>query len=113
MSNDQDWPWDQPKNAMALTTTQVMSTGAPILRVTHYEDDHSWAFVCGTTEDMKDVLTVLMEHVVNDDPTLAEIADLEPGWTAYRDAVGAPWERQKDSAEDDDEMDISFTLEED
>ena len=49
-ANDR-WPFDQAPNVAALTTRQVLERNFPILIVTHYADDDSWAFVCGTTED--------------------------------------------------------------
>jgi len=27
------------------------------------------------------------------DPSVAEVADLAPGWVAWREAVGQPWRR--------------------
>ena len=98
------WPWDQEENCATITTRQVMSGGYPILSVTHYEDDHSWAFTCGTTNDEGDALVVLMKNVVDLDPTLEEIADLEPGWSAYREKVGAPWVREQNPPEEDVEI---------
>jgi hypothetical protein len=49
-----DWPFDQAPNVAAITTRQVLEDGMPILRVTHYGDDHSWAVVCGTTSNTED-----------------------------------------------------------
>ena len=37
-----------------------------------------------------------MSHLVELDPTIVSIADLEPGWVAYREAVGEPWTRYAD-----------------
>ena len=36
-----------------------------------------------------------MGRIVDLDPTLVTIADLPPGWSASREAVGSPWERHK------------------
>lgn len=99
---DKDWIWDQTRDTGTLTTRQVMEQGAPILVVTHFPDDHSWAFTCGLAEDEKDVLIVAMEDVIALDPTLSEISDLEPGWSAYRDSLDAPWEFEEDIEEEDD-----------
>lgn len=93
---DNSWPFDQPKNAAAITTRQVLREGFPILSVVHYSDDHSWSFTCGTTSDAKDGLVVGMDCILEMDPTLASIADLPPGWGAHRESVGATWERWKD-----------------
>jgi len=88
------WPFDQDPNVGALTTRQVLELNLPILVVTHYSDDHSWAFVCGTTEQYKeDGRLVCMADVLKRDPSLREIADLPPGWSAERDNVGSEWLR--------------------
>ena len=87
------WPFDQDKNAAALTTRQVLREGFPILDVFHHSDDDSWSFSCGTTNDTEDLLIVGMDCIVEIDPSLVSIADLPPGWRACRDEVGAPWER--------------------
>jgi hypothetical protein len=88
-----DWPFDQAPNVAAITTRQVIEDGLPILRVTHYVDDHSWAFVCGTTGKTEDGRVIGMAEALKLDPTLRTISDLPPGWTAWREAVGASWNR--------------------
>ncbi|HEX8523879.1 MAG TPA: hypothetical protein VF669_16615 [Tepidisphaeraceae bacterium] len=91
-----DWPFDQGKRVAAITTRQVLKEGLPILRVMHYADDHDWAFVCGTTDVTEDGRVIAMEEALKLDPTLRTIADLPPGWTAWRNHVGAPWHRSRD-----------------
>jgi hypothetical protein len=91
-----NWPFDQAENVTAITTVHVLERRLPILRVTHYDDDHSWAFVCGTTNDVKDGRVIGMGCAVELDPTLRTIADLPPGWNAWRESVGAAWHREKD-----------------
>lgn len=105
-NNDDDnngWIWDQTEDTATITTRQVAEQGLPVLVVTHFADDHSWAFTCGVSEDENDVMIVAMETIINLDPTLSEIADLEPGWSAYRDAIGAPWEFEEDIDEDEED----------
>jgi hypothetical protein len=65
--------------------------------VTHYEDDHSWAFLDGQPHDTSEGLIVAMSTVVEGHPDLNEIAHLPAGWTAIRTAEGQPWTRQKDT----------------
>ncbi|EOV0164568.1 hypothetical protein ACTHEE_004611 [Vibrio parahaemolyticus] len=55
-----NWSFDQDKNVAALITKQVVEQGLPILQVIHYSDDHSWAFMCGTTSNPSDTLVVSM-----------------------------------------------------
>ncbi|WP_139163817.1 hypothetical protein [Desulfoluna spongiiphila] len=90
------WPFDQASNVTAITTRQVLEDGHPILRVTHYSDDHSWAFLCGTTDNTDDGRIVGMGTALQIDPSLRDIADLPVGWCALRKSVDSPWQRAKD-----------------
>jgi hypothetical protein len=87
------WPFDQKQNVAAITTRQVLEDGYPILRVIHYLDDHSWAFTCGSTDDVNDGRVICMQTVIALDPSITEIADLPPGWGAWREVVGGDWQR--------------------
>jgi hypothetical protein len=73
--------------------------GEPVLVVTHYEDDHSWAFLDGKPFDPAAALLVAMSEVAEQHPELAEMASLPPGWSAHRSAVGKPWSRKRDEWE--------------
>lgn len=101
MSNNYDtgaeeWPFDQAPNVAALTTRQVIELNFPICQVTHYVDDHSWAFLCGTTTEEDDYRVIHMGHVWTLDKSLREVADLPPGWSAWRESTSAPWERYQE-----------------
>ena len=91
--HDTDWPFDQGPRVAAITTVNVIERGAPILVVVHYEDDDSWAFLCGTTNDEADGRVIGMGEAVRRDPSLRDVADLPPGWKAWRPRVGAAWLR--------------------
>jgi hypothetical protein len=67
----------------------------PILVVQHYADDHSWAFLCGTTDSTEDGRVVGMATALQLDPTLRSIADLPPGWIARRQRIGGEWVRER------------------
>ena len=45
---------------------------------------------------MEDAQLVAMKTVVSIDPTVAEVADLLPGWSAERTSVGGEWSRTQD-----------------
>lgn len=97
--SDPNWKFDQEKNVGAITTKQVFNDGLPILLAIHYGDDCSWAFLCDTTDDEDDSQLVTMEEIVAMDPSLEEIADLPPGWIAFRDHLGDKWERMPEEEE--------------
>jgi hypothetical protein len=97
--SEEDWPFDQAPNVAAISTRQVIELDYPILLVTHYEDDHSWAFLCGTTEGSDDGRVIGMGNALNRDPTLRQIADLPPGWSARRKGKDSEWVKYPETTE--------------
>lgn len=88
------WLFDQSPSTAALTTRQVLEKDAGILVVIHYEEDHSWAFLCGNTDSDEDGRVIGMGTALRLDPTLMQVADLLPGWVAERKRVGGVWHRR-------------------
>ena len=94
-----EWPFDQEPSVAAITTRQVLELHLPVLVVSHYSNDHSWAFVCGTTDDYReDGRVVCMADILKSDPSLCHIADLPPGWSAERNDRDSEWRRYPDAA---------------
>ncbi len=91
-----DWPFDQTRNTATVTAEAVTKGEKPILLVSHYSDDHSWAFLTGEAFSMDDAQLIALQEIVNLDPTVMSIADLEPGWSAERSTVGGEWRRYED-----------------
>lgn len=85
-----DWPFHDAPNFSAFTTRQVMERLEPILVVCHEEDDGAWQFIGGPWED-EDLIIICLEHAVERDPSVRELADLPRGWGARRVGEGAPW----------------------
>jgi len=81
------WPFDQAPNVAAITTRHVIERRFPILCVTHYSDDHSWGFVCGTTDVTEDGRVISMSEALEIDPTLREVADNLGGAIHVRQTV--------------------------
>ena len=92
----ENWIFDQAPSVAAVTTRQVVREGFPVLVVSHYEEDHSWGFFCGTTDKSEDLMLVSMSEVLNVNPDLENIADLPPGWSAERSAKDKEWRIYKD-----------------
>ena len=92
MADEQDWPFDQPPDAAAITIRAVLD-GSPILLVSHDADDDGWQFLDGSEVDVDNAALISMAHAVALDPSIREVADLPPGWTAWRSAAGEPWQR--------------------
>lgn len=79
---------------LAVITTSVVLAGAPILMVTHDEDDGGWQFLCGTTNDPEDGRIVGLAHIVARDPSVLRVADLPLGWVAFRSSPADEWTRE-------------------
>lgn len=98
MASD-DWPFDQPRNCAAITIRSVVFDGAPILHVTHDEDDHGWQFLGWEDADVSQGAVVCLAEIVKLDPSVLEVADLPPGWHAWRKSKSSPWTRERRTAD--------------
>jgi hypothetical protein len=90
-----DWPFDQPRNCATITTTHVLRGGHDIIYVFHDEDDHGWQFHWAGEKDVADSMVVCLSEIVDHDPSVLDVADLPPGWKAWREKRGAAWHRAK------------------
>jgi hypothetical protein len=87
------WPFDQTPDTAALVSKSVMYEGHPILLVTHDEHDHGWQLLDGA-DPPSDFVHVCMSHAVSLDASVVDLADLPPGWCAWRASVEIPWSRE-------------------
>lgn len=92
-----NWMFDQLPNVACIAGRDVMS-GSPVLCVVHFEDDLSWAFSDAEGNDAAQAMVVAMSEVLELHAELNCLADLAPGWTATRSAVGETWQRQQELA---------------
>lgn len=88
------WPFDQPKNCGTILSRAVLEGRKAITFVSHDEDDHAWQFLDDDTVEPEQAALVCLSAVPQIDPSVLEIADLEPGWIATRTDINAPWVRQ-------------------
>ena len=98
-----DWPWDQPRNCATMTERAIIEDGAPILLVAHDLNDHGWQFLGGGPWIAANAMIVCLSRIPELDPAVIELADLPPGWMAWRKSKGAPWTREPDPSSGDDD----------
>jgi hypothetical protein len=96
--SEPEWPFDQPRNAASISLRSIVFGGDPILHVTHDEDDHGWQFLSFEEAREDDVCVVGLQTIVRKDPSVLELADLPPGWHAWRATSNAPWQRAPNTA---------------
>jgi hypothetical protein len=94
MMTEAKWQFDDPPNVATITVRQIIEGGAPILLVARDIDDGGWQFLTGGEFDVADGMVVSLRNIFERDPTIAELADLEPGWQATRKRIGAAWQRR-------------------
>jgi hypothetical protein len=87
-----DWPFSQPQNRAAFTSTHTTERHQPILLAVHDHDD-TWQFLWGGAVTEADAKVFCLGCMYALDPSIAELADLPAGWQAERGAPGGPWAR--------------------
>lgn len=90
MSN---WPFSKSPNVGVITLQEFVMQRAPILHVCHDADDGAWQFIGLDNPNVGDTTLVSLRKIVTLDPTITELADLPPGWHAWRHDASDPWER--------------------
>jgi hypothetical protein len=91
------WPFDQSRNCATISQRQIFQEEKPILFVSHDEDDHGWQFLSGEEFTEEDAFVVGLEEIVQLDPSVLDIADLEPGWIATRESISDTWKRTQEN----------------
>jgi len=86
-----EWPFNQPKNCAVFTIRQVIEGESPIQVVYHDLEDGGWQFVSNVEYTMEDAKLVGLEEITKIDPTVLELAKIEPGYHAWRNNVGDKW----------------------
>ena len=79
---------------VAVLTTRGVLDGGWIFQVSRDDDDGMWQFHTPGGELSEEDARIVSLHLIwKTDPSVAEVADLAPGWVAWREAVGKPWRR--------------------
>lgn len=79
----------------AYVCTHVYEGKHPIFLVSRPEGD--WCFLCGEEhdDDASAYKVVGIHHVLESDPSLESLSDLQPDWEAERSGMDQPWLRTK------------------
>jgi hypothetical protein len=89
----ENWPFDDSPNLAVITTRQITERRAPILFVSHDEDDAGWQLLTGGPLIEEDARVVGLRRIWSLDPTVGELADLPLGWQASRSTAQEKWRR--------------------
>ncbi|MDC0710368.1 hypothetical protein POL68_17965 [Stigmatella sp. ncwal1] len=77
----------------AFVCHHVFEGSHPILLAAH--EDGDWQFLCGAAHEPGDGPRVVgLNHLVERDPSIAEVLDLQQDWEAERLDESGPWVRR-------------------
>ena len=118
------WPFAEPPNLAVIVNRKIIHEGDWIAYVSHDADDDGWQFFgraklplsCSdegfgnktssagaspshiATPDGNDAVRrrrIGLGEILELDETIAELADLAPGWHAWRESPASAWQRAK------------------
>ena len=89
---------DDPHTRVFLSET-VHKGSEPVTYVSRDAEDGSWQFLGDSMSDGGGPVISCFHHPIDQDRSLAELADLPLGWHAERIRVGEPWVRKKHETE--------------
>lgn len=78
-----------------IQTLPVFELSEPVLLITNDSDDELWQLI-GSSDAGNDGKVGHLSHSIDEDQTLLDVLDLDPGQSATRDHVGGRWVRQTD-----------------
>ncbi|MGW3107829.1 hypothetical protein [Streptomyces sp. N50] len=96
MQPDITWPFPAgvfPAGLLAVVQRTVVDAEFPALTVIH-DDEDDWLLCDGLHDPNADGASIVahMDHVLTQDPSLIELADMPPGHVAERSSGETPWE---------------------
>jgi hypothetical protein len=96
------WKFDQPRNCAVMTTKRIAAGEGPVLHVTHDLDDHGWQFLGWDDAKIEDASLVCLSEIVDVHPDVVALAEMPPGWHAWRRSPADPWVIEVNPHADDD-----------
>ena len=92
--SDNHWPFSVPPNVATMVSRYVLEGEAITCAYRDWEDG-MWLFLPNRVTEASYGRVVALEEVYKLDSSIAELADLPPGWMAQRARPQDPWERRK------------------
>lgn len=82
--------YDEP-NTATIICCHILESKAPILYVSHDEDDGMWQFLCGKTHKTDEAKLVSLKWVFDIDNSIAFLRDMPCGYYAERKSQNDDW----------------------
>lgn len=82
---------EESKNKSILTTSHVLTTGSPVTFVLYDEDGDWQLFGDDEVSDDEDAYLVSVEEILEMEPALRKLPDMQPGQAVVRDKDSTRW----------------------
>lgn len=86
-----DFPFEDSPNVATITCCHILKDGAPILHVSHDEDDGMWQFLCGQDHETSEARVVSLESIFEIDSSVGKLAGMPCGCVADRKSITDDW----------------------
>jgi hypothetical protein len=94
------WKFPDDPHARVFLSETIHKGTEPVTYVSHDAEDGAWQFLGDSMADGGGPVISCFHHPIDQDRSLAELADLPLGWYAERAKLGEPWIRKKHTPED-------------
>lgn len=85
------FPFCDKPNTATIICCHIMDNHAPILYVSHDEDDGMWQFLCGKKHEMNEAKLVSLKYVFDLDNSVSALSDMPCGFYAERKTQNDDW----------------------
>ncbi len=82
---------EEPKNKSVLTTSYVLTNGSPVTFVLYDEDGDWQLFGEEAISEEEDAYLVSIEEILEMEPALRKLPDMQPGQAVVRDKDSNRW----------------------
>lgn len=86
-----EYPFNDAPNTAAIICCYILEREAPILYVSHDEEDGMWQFLCGKVHEADEARLVSLNEVFEIDSSIGVLKDMPCGYYAERDTQGDDW----------------------
>lgn len=84
--------FEDPPNTVVFSHRTIAEQTKPILIFGKYPDGSYCAYTGEEVIDAESEITcVCLSHIVEIDPSVCELSDIQLGWWAVRDTLSSPW----------------------
>lgn len=82
---------EENKNKSVLTTSYVLTNGSPVTFVLYDEDGDWQLFGDDETDEDEDAYLVAVEEILEMEPALRKLPDMQPGQAVVREKDSTRW----------------------